>query len=191
MSHNEKPAAQQAESGAPDEPLSAKMHDVVVDLREYAGNPGYSHGDYADTMRQAAHTIEALRAQLYHWSPALAAQSQGAQPLRYTSDGALAECPCCGSLDVGGAHNTVHCYTCDLTIKRVGPLQNAMDAWNRRTNRAALAAKAEAPAPRTELSKRIREAATADVTLTQAKLLIGAAEEIERAQQAAALTHHQ
>ena len=44
----------------------------------------------------------------------------------------------------------------------------------------------EAPAPRTELSKRIREAATADVTLAQARLLIGAAEEIERAQQAAA-----
>lgn len=52
--------------------------------------------------------------------------------LRYTSDGALAECPCCASLDVGGAHNTVHCYTCDLSISRTGPLQNAIDAWNRR-----------------------------------------------------------
>lgn len=57
----------------------------------------------------------------------------------------------------------------------------AKDAWH-----SALAAKAEAPAPRTELSKRIREAATADVTEKQARLLIGAAEEIERAQQAAA-----
>jgi hypothetical protein len=38
-------------------------------------------------------------------------------------------------------------------------------------------------APRTDLSKRIRAAATADVTLAQAKLLIGAAEEIERAAQ--------
>jgi len=36
-------------------------------------------------------------------------------------------------------------------------------------------------APRTDLSKRIRTAATADVTLAQAKLLIGAAEEIEQA----------
>jgi hypothetical protein len=71
--------AQHAESGKEDEPLSAKMHDVVVDLREYAGNPGYSHGDYADTMRKAASTIEALRAQCYHWGPALAAQSQSAQ----------------------------------------------------------------------------------------------------------------
>jgi hypothetical protein len=62
--------AQHAESGKEDGPLSAKMHDVVVDLREYAGNPGYSHGDYADTMRQAANTIEALRAQFYHWGPA-------------------------------------------------------------------------------------------------------------------------
>ena len=51
--------------------------------------------------------------------------------------------------------------------------------------RAALAAQ-QAAAPRTDLSKRIRAAATADVTLAQAKLLIGAAEEIERAQQAAA-----
>jgi Lar family restriction alleviation protein len=50
---------------------------------------------------------------------------------------------------------------------------------------AALAAQ-QAAAPRTDLSKRIRAAATADVTLAQAKLLIGAAEEIERAQQAAA-----
>jgi len=63
------PAAQQAAApGALDEPLSAKMNDVVDDLREYAGNPGYSHGDYADTMRQAANTIESLRAQIYHWS---------------------------------------------------------------------------------------------------------------------------
>lgn len=44
----------------------------------------------------------------------------------------------------------------------------------------------QAAAPRTDLSKRIRAAATADVTLAQAKLLIGAAEEIERAQKTAA-----
>ena len=44
----------------------------------------------------------------------------------------------------------------------------------------------QAAVPRTDLSKRIRAAATAEVTLAQAKLLIGAAEEIERAQQAAA-----
>ena len=54
-----------------------------------------------------------------------------------------------------------------------------------RRGQSALAAQ-QAAAPRTDLSKRIRAAATADVTLTQAKLLIGAAEEIERAQQAAA-----
>ena len=53
-------------------------------------------------------------------------------PLRYTNDGALAECPCCGSLDVGGAHDTVHCYRCGLTLTKPGPLQNAMDAWNMR-----------------------------------------------------------
>lgn len=52
--------------------------------------------------------------------------------LRYTRDGALAECPCCASLEVGGAHNTVHYYSCYLSISRTGPLQNAIDAWNRR-----------------------------------------------------------
>lgn len=55
-----------------------------------------------------------------------------APSLRYTSDGALAECPCCGSLDVGGAHDTVSCYGCGLNIKAPRPLQNAIDAWNRR-----------------------------------------------------------
>lgn len=39
---------------------------------------------------------------------------------------------------------------------------------------------AQHEAPRTELSKRIRAAATADVNETQARLLIGASEEIER-----------
>jgi len=51
---------------------------------------------------------------------------------RYTSDGALAECPCCGSLDVGGAHDTVHCYGCGLTVSKPRPLENAIEAWNRR-----------------------------------------------------------
>lgn len=32
--------------------------DISAQLREYAGNPGYSHNDYADTMRQAADEIE-------------------------------------------------------------------------------------------------------------------------------------
>lgn len=52
--------------------------------------------------------------------------------LRYTSDGELAECPCCGSLDVGGAHDTVNCYSCGLQITKPRPLQNAADAWNKR-----------------------------------------------------------
>src|SRR5690554_2378379 len=57
------------------------------------------------------------------------------EPLRYTNDGALAECPCCGSVDVGGAHDTVSCYNCDLTVTKPRPLQNAIDAWNTRTGR--------------------------------------------------------
>ena len=58
---------------------------------------------------------------------------QGNKELRFTRDGALAECPCCGSLDVGGAHDTVNCYGCGLTITKERPLQNACDAWNKRT----------------------------------------------------------
>ncbi len=58
-----------------------------------------------------------------------------AAPLRYTNDGALAECPCCGSLDVGGAHDTVHCYRCGLTVTKPRPLHNAIAAWNARTGR--------------------------------------------------------
>ena len=52
--------------------------------------------------------------------------------LRYTNDGELAECPCCGSLDVGGAHDTVNCYGCGLQITKPRPLKNAADAWNKR-----------------------------------------------------------
>ena len=58
-----------------------------------------------------------------------------AEPIRYTNDGALAECPCCGSLDVGGAHDTVNCYRCDLKVTRPRPLQNAIAAWNTRTGK--------------------------------------------------------
>ena len=50
-------------------PSAAAIDDVVDNLREYADNAGYSHNDYQDTMRQAANTIEALRAQLWHWGP--------------------------------------------------------------------------------------------------------------------------
>ncbi|WP_323142771.1 hypothetical protein [Massilia phyllosphaerae] len=58
-------------SGAPatDGDLSgASLDDVVDNLREYASNPGYSHNDYADMMRQAANTIESLRAMFWNYS---------------------------------------------------------------------------------------------------------------------------
>lgn len=58
---------------------------------------------------------------------------QAADPLRYAApDCRIAECPCCGSLDVGGAHDTVHCQSCGLSITCPRPLQNAIDAWNTR-----------------------------------------------------------
>ncbi|RGP57045.1 hypothetical protein [Pseudomonas abyssi] len=65
----------------------------------------------------------------------LTTESAPGAPLRYTRDGSLAECPCCGSLDVGGASDTVNCYGCGLTIKKPRPLQNAVDAWNTRARR--------------------------------------------------------
>jgi len=51
---------------------------------------------------------------------------------RRIDGGRLAECPMCGSLDIGGATNIVHCYKCDLSISKPRPLQNAIDAWNTR-----------------------------------------------------------
>jgi len=50
--------------------------------------------------------------------------------------GQLAECPMCGSLDIGGAHDTVNCYRCGLQITKPAPLQNAIDAWNTRSGKA-------------------------------------------------------
>lgn len=51
---------------------------------------------------------------------------------RRVDEGKLAECPLCGSLDIGGAHDTVHCYGCGLKITKGKPLQNAINAWNMR-----------------------------------------------------------
>jgi len=51
---------------------------------------------------------------------------------RRTDAGHLAECPMCGSLDIGGATDTVNCYGCGLQITKPKPLQNAVDAWNMR-----------------------------------------------------------
>jgi len=51
---------------------------------------------------------------------------------RRTDGGHLAECPMCGSLDIGGATDTVNCYGCGLQITKPRPLQNAVDAWNTR-----------------------------------------------------------
>ena len=40
----------------------AGLTQLVADLREYVSNPGYSHQDYADTMRDAADAIAAYSA---------------------------------------------------------------------------------------------------------------------------------
>jgi hypothetical protein len=48
------PAVQATE---PEDPMG-----LSAQLREYANNPGYSHGDYADTMTQAANAIDRLTA---------------------------------------------------------------------------------------------------------------------------------
>jgi len=79
--HGDGPEGEAPQADAP-APSAAVIDDVVDNLREYASNAGYSHNDYQNTMRQAANTIEALRAQLYHWGPGFAAQSQGAQAAR-------------------------------------------------------------------------------------------------------------
>lgn len=66
------------------------------------------------------------------WRTLMTKQAREPVAMRYTNDRALAECPCCGSLDVGGVHDTVNCYRCGLTITKKPPLKNAIDAWNKR-----------------------------------------------------------
>ncbi len=41
---------------------------------------------------------------------------------RREDEGSLAECPCCRSLDIGGAHDTVHCYGCGLKITKTSTI---------------------------------------------------------------------
>lgn len=67
-------------------------------------------------------------------------QSQQARgEIRYTNDGAMAECPCCGCLDVGAAGNVAHCYGCGLSITKASH-KEVLAAWNRRTGPPAPAA---------------------------------------------------
>jgi hypothetical protein len=40
---------------------------ISAQLREYAGNPGYSHNDYADVMRQAADECERFYGDMMNW----------------------------------------------------------------------------------------------------------------------------
>ena len=87
--------------------------------------------DHATGDDQAVYELERMAFQAgAAWQRA---QGTVPHPLRYTNDGELAECPCCGSVDVGGAHDTVNCYGCGLQITKPRPLKNAVDAWNRRT----------------------------------------------------------
>ena len=48
----------------PAQPITPELNEptaaLVEQLNNYAGNSGYSHGDYADTMKQAAHCIGQL-----------------------------------------------------------------------------------------------------------------------------------
>lgn len=71
------------------------------------------------TMKGIAHTINMELSEI-------------PQALKITNDRSLLQCPCCNSVDVGGAHDTVTCYGCELSIKRPVPLKNAIDAWNTR-----------------------------------------------------------
>lgn len=89
----------------------------------------YTHA-ITDLCHKAAEAIKAL------------SQQAEQEPLRYTGDKELAECPCCGSLDVGGVGGStsiqegiayVNCYACGLELKRKGTLAEACAAWNRRT----------------------------------------------------------
>lgn len=58
--------------------------DISAQLREYASNPGYSHNDYADTMRQAADAIDAGLDAIRAWStPAPVQQAAPSEPDAY------------------------------------------------------------------------------------------------------------
>lgn len=65
----------------------------------------------------------------------------GSEPLRYTGDGELAECPKCRSLDVGGVGGScstqkgiaiINCYSCGIELRKEGTLKEACQHWNKR-----------------------------------------------------------
>jgi hypothetical protein len=50
-----------------DQNNKAALTDISKQLREYAGNNGYSHNDYADTMRAAADEIDRYYGGMMNW----------------------------------------------------------------------------------------------------------------------------
>jgi len=58
-------ATQSAKQGA--QPSPRAPTDISARLREYASNPGYSHNDYADTMRIAADECERFYGGMLAW----------------------------------------------------------------------------------------------------------------------------
>ncbi len=123
----------------------AKAQGVVMPPSPYM--PGSQPTDFTDYELGEIHGRIAMWEEVKRLNAAPVQQVSVPDAIRYTSDGELAECPCCGSLDVGGAHDTVNCYGCGLQITKPRPLQNAADAWNRRAMLAAAPAAPAANAP--------------------------------------------
>ena len=66
-----------------------KPTDISQRLREYAGNSGYSHNDYADTMRAAADEIERYYGGMMNWKKT--AEAKDAAPA--AANGVMTELP--------------------------------------------------------------------------------------------------
>jgi len=66
--------------------------DISTRLLEYASNPGYSHNDYADTMRAAAEEIERYYGGMMAWKRTAEAKDAAQQPAQAAvPEGGLSE----------------------------------------------------------------------------------------------------
>jgi len=90
------------------------------------------------TVRELARQLSEAQAEIEHLQDVMSIKQVVVLPvdeyeIKWRQDGSFCECPCCGSLDIGGAIDICHCYVCGLSIQVKGaPLQEAMNKWNTR-----------------------------------------------------------
>ena len=92
----------------------SKTYVIIGALRQAANDIHDEEGTTRAMMLEAAERMEEL-----------------IRPVRWTSDGRMAECAHCGSRDVGATSVIAHCYKCKISV-RGNNMVETLTLWNTR-----------------------------------------------------------